>query len=218
MLVSHARGGHPPSGDDSGAALAGQGRQRVFQRRIRTAQALVVVVVGFTLAVGPTREFLAGNPKAIRWASGSVGLAFGVLVSRILRLAIVVEAYQLIVRNVFRTYRIHGSAIDHFELPSAYGRLWKAGLPVLLKSGRTISASAFAVTPVDTDDGLGLRVTASLQTWLHAGLEAIPSERRLSGGLLWLWRVWLGFLALVILFAVAMLIFGIVDPTSAGTA
>ena len=174
-----------------------------------------MLVFGFTFAIGPTSEFFAGNPTAIRLSAASVALIFAVLGFRVLRLAIVAAESDLIVRNVLRTYRVARSEISHFEEPPRYGsRLFKTGLIVRLASGKTLSASAFARTPV-ADPGLGVRVAEQLNLWLRDGLSALKVEPRLSGAVAWLWWAWLGVLAVLTTFALMIVVSGIIDPSIA---
>lgn len=208
-------------------------QRRIYARKLRSFQFLVVQVFTVVVAIGPTSEFWAGKPESIRIAAGLVA-ACGYLFSwRVARLAIVVEGDQLVIRNLFRTYRLERSSISAIEQPSRRAQrllyTLKAGIRVVRADGRVVSATAYVVTPVDGPVGAGdfaKREVGELNEWLATGEPSAPppnrvqmraahmadSQERRVNIAFFAWRVWLVILALLSVFGASLILSVMIDP------
>ncbi len=76
-------------------------------------------------------------------ANSLVALAIVVLMVRVARLGLFAEPSQLMVRDIFRTYKISWSEIAGFEVPPPHGTWRKTGIRIRLLDGRVISATLY---------------------------------------------------------------------------
>jgi hypothetical protein len=79
---------------------------------------------------------------------------------RIFRQGIFADTTGVMVRNVFRTYRLRWPDIDHFEQPPPYGRRWNAGLRICLKNGAVVPAQLYARGPFSKSSFAAAEVNA----------------------------------------------------------
>ncbi|HET6915251.1 MAG TPA: hypothetical protein VFH56_04100 [Acidimicrobiales bacterium] len=208
-------------------------QRRIYARKLRSLQFLVVQVLTVAVAIGPTSEFWAGKPEQIRIAAGLVAGSGYLFSWRVARLAIVVEGDELIIRNLFRTYRLERSSISAIEQPSRRAQrllyTLKAGIRVVRADGRVVSATAYVVTPVDGPVGAGdfaKHEVGELTEWLKTGEpSARPADRaemravhmadgqeqRVNIGF-FAWRAWLVILALLSVFGASLILSVMIDP------
>ena len=92
---------------------------------------------------GPDSGFVLGY--RIVWSVLAV-IVFIIMI-RWFRMGILATPSRLIVRNVFKTFRIPWADITGFERPASYG-LWRnAGLQIRLQDGSTRYAALYAAGP-----------------------------------------------------------------------
>ena len=83
-------------------------------------------------------------------AGGAAALLFGYIAIRAARAAIFAGADHLVVRDVYRTYRIGWQEIARFEAPPRWGTWRKIGLRIHLRNGQVIAVIAYARGLLDT--------------------------------------------------------------------
>lgn len=90
-------------------------------------------------------------------------VALGVRVSR---LAVILDARGVLVRNVFRDYRLAWEDIAAVRPPAEYGAWRDTGVCIERKDGGYVSASAFSLGPLD-DDELGQPLVRAIRERLN---------------------------------------------------
>lgn len=126
---------------------------------------------------------------------------------------------RLVIRNVFQSHRVPRARVFRVDPAPAYGRLRKAGLVIHLVSGETLSASAFAQTPLDSDGALA--EANLISTWLITGIVPMPTPprhsrgQRRTAGATW-WGAWLMLVGAATIFAVLLVADAIINPYNGG--
>lgn len=135
----------------------------------------VVAVSGVTNRFGDPDE---AAPLVQQLIFAPIAVALGRLVIRLARRGVWASHEGLTVRNALRTYRIDWSDIAAIERPPPYGTLRNAGVQVVLRNGRTVSADLFAAGPFSRpshSDAVVARLRSALEA-NGSGKGGAPTE------------------------------------------
>ena len=209
----------PPDRTSPAVRVSDDGERRVYTRRLRTVHVVLLLIVGVTLAVGPTAEFVEGDHAL---AAAIAGTTFAVAVLGcvgLLRQAIVVTPGQVAVRGLCTTRRIAAVAVARFEPPVPYGkRIGRVALRIVLVDGRALRSRVFTNTPLD-GDGVGVRECDELNEWLALQAGALGSlPRRVPDPVVHrvAWGTWLLLVGSLALFSMLVVVTAMTDPAFGG--
>jgi hypothetical protein len=138
---------------------------------VRWFLASLAAVAGFTCWGGTLTSDSGAPPRLAQQVFCWVGAAaFVALAARTARLAVIVGDSAVVVRNVFRSYRLPWPEIASVAGPPPYGTRWRAGVQLRLRDGRTVSASAFVRGRIDGPD-VGQELVLAIQEHLSTSGE-----------------------------------------------
>ncbi|MER5213108.1 PH domain-containing protein [Streptomyces sp. NPDC002838] len=90
----------------------------------------------------------SGRPSVTQRTVCTVAALAGVALSvRVARLAIIVKPDHLLVRNIFRTYKVPWEQITSIDPPKRYGATRKTGIVISRTDGSALSATAYVRGP-----------------------------------------------------------------------
>lgn len=140
-------------------------RQRIYRRRSRW---LLVLWASLAALVALSGLFVSDDPEASpsslqRLICAVILVALVLVALRTARLAVIVDDEAgLVIRNIFRTYRLGWDEVSAVAEPPPYGTWGRGGVRVKLKDGRLLSATAFVKGPFDPQS-VGQRLVTELQ-------------------------------------------------------